>query len=111
MRFLIVFSALMALTLPAEAASKSAGFTIGIRIVGKHGVTRGHHGHSRSEKKYTWGAAVISVARAKYRHIARIEMTDDTYWFETRRRGAKYRVGISMHTGEIVDVMPNQTDN
>lgn len=111
MRTLIVFSALVVLTSPLGAAGRSAGFSVGIHIDGKHGAIHRHHGRSRAEKKYTWSAAAISVVRAKYRHIARIELADDTYWFETRRGGASYRVGVSMRTGDIVDVMSNRTNN
>ncbi|MBC8038533.1 MAG: hypothetical protein H7X89_15080 [Rhizobiales bacterium] len=87
---------------PTLAGQASASFQAGITIGGNG---------SRSTvaapvKRYTWGAAGISVNRAGFNDPRRIERSDTLYWFKAKRGGDSFRIAVSISSGAIVKVMP-----
>ena len=91
------------LTGPATAGQASAGFTAGITI-GDAG-TRATQTIVRA-KRYTWGAASISVSRAGFDEPQRMEKSGALYWFKARRGAAAFRIAVSVSSGQVVKVIP-----
>jgi hypothetical protein len=86
----------------AAAGRSSASFTVGITIGGPQKAAR----VAGSAASHTWGSAAISVGRAGYTVLRRIEKTDTLYWFAAERRGAGFAVAVSIASGRVVKVKP-----
>lgn len=83
----------------ALAEAPQSSFTVGIHI-----------GKAKPRKppkhRYTWGAAAVSLMRAGYEDLRRIEAVDEVYWFAAEKAGTKFRVAVAIATGEIAAVIP-----
>ena len=89
----------------AVAGQTSGGFTVGITITGKK-VQAASQAAPLPARQYTWGAAAVSLARAGFADPRRIEASETLYWFTAKRDGGRYRVAVSIASGEIVKVIP-----
>ena len=85
---------------PVLAGQASGSFSAGI-VIGS-----GQPTASAASSTYTWGAAAISVERAGFGNPQRVAKSDTLYWFEAERDGALFRVGVSISSGQIVEVNP-----
>ncbi len=88
--------------IPAEAGQASSSFSVGITIGGARAPARPQP--SAQALKYTWNAAAISVRRAGFEAVERLEAGAGVYWFRAERQGRRYRVAVSVTSGEIVTV-------
>jgi hypothetical protein len=73
------------------------------------GITIGNGGGrnaARPFKTYTWGAALISLNRAGFKHPTRVEKSDTLYWFKAKRGGNSFRIAVSISSGAIMRVVP-----
>jgi hypothetical protein len=93
---------LLALAAPAGAGQSSGTLTAGVIITGKARARPGVPAQARL--RYTWNAAAISVTRAGYGDVQRLSATGELYWFEARREGRRFRVAVSVRTGEIIRI-------
>ncbi|MBM3521280.1 MAG: hypothetical protein FJX63_11050 [Alphaproteobacteria bacterium] len=94
-------AAILALTsATATAGSTSAGFGIGLRMVGKNGKSQA----VTPARTYTWGAAAISVLKAGFDDPVRLAAEPGLYWFSAAREGLDYRIAVSSASGAIVRV-------
>jgi hypothetical protein len=84
----------------AEAGQASGSFQVGVTI----GAPKQQQ--HVSDATYTWGAAAISVKRAGFEELARIERSGTLYWFSATRDGVRYRIAVSVTNGAIVGINP-----
>jgi len=54
---------------------------------------------------YTWNAAAISLKRAGFKQLRRVEMLAAVYWFEARRKDASFRIAVSIASGRILKIV------
>ena len=91
----------------ALASEASTSFGVGITITGNADRTPSMVAPASSRwRQYTWGAAEVSLLRAGYSRPLRGRSTGKLYWFLAERGGTRFRVAVSMTSGEIVKVMP-----
>lgn len=99
---------LAALTLCLMASAALSGTVQGRFAVG---ITLGegdpHDKRRPPGFRYTWGAAAISVSRAGYQNVRRVEASGDVYWFTGERGGSKFLVAVTIATGRIAAVLPD----
>jgi hypothetical protein len=60
----------------------------------------------RVAKRYTWGAAAISVRAAGFANLRRLQRSETLYWFQAEREGRNYRVAVSVIGGSIKKTIP-----
>ena len=92
----------------AMAGQTSASFAVGIVIGGpqtKSAAAAAAPAPSQA-KRYTWGAATISLKSAGFADMRRISRSGRLYWFAAVRDGRAYRVAVSIATGAVVKVIP-----
>jgi len=83
----------------AIAGTSQGSFTAGV-VIGKA------KPHEPPKLRYTWGAAAVTLIRAGYMDLRRIEASGDIYWFTAERAGARFRVAVWIATGQIAAVRP-----
>ena len=81
------------------AGTSQGSFTVGI-VIGKA------KPHKPPKYHYTWGAAAVSLVRAGYGDLRRIEASGEVFWFAAERTGARFRVAVEIATGRIAAVIP-----
>ncbi len=101
-RLAMVSGVVLCLLSPATLAGQaSASFQAGVTIGGG-----GNRAIPAAPKKYTWGAAVISVNRAGFDNPQRAERSDTLYWFKAERGGDSFRIAVSIFSGKVIKVVP-----
>ncbi|MFT3987938.1 hypothetical protein [Aestuariivirga sp.] len=93
---------------PAYAGQAGANFNVGMRIVSGSAVAARAAAPKAVApvKRYTWGAAGVSVRKAGFGILVPTERADALYWFTAERNGSRYRVAVEIATGRIVKVIP-----
>jgi hypothetical protein len=61
--------------------------------------------HAPPRVTYTWGAAQISLARAGFRDIRRLERRTGNYWFSACGDSGEMRLAVSAATGKLIAIM------
>ena len=90
----------------AMAGQTSASFAVGIVIGGPQTKSAAAAPAPSQAKRYTWGAATISLKSAGFADMRRISRSGRLYWFAAVRDGRAYRVAVSIATGAVVKVIP-----
>ncbi|MBI2717191.1 MAG: hypothetical protein HYX36_00275 [Rhizobiales bacterium] len=88
--------------LAGDAAAGQASGTLNVGIVIGASQTQA----PQAPSTFTWGAAAISVEKAGFGNLQRVAKSGTLYWFEAERDGGRFRVGVSVSSGEIVEVNP-----
>lgn len=104
---LLMIGVLLFAVSEVRAGQASSSFSVGIRI-----------GPSEDESllqaqttamTYTRGAAAISVRRAGFDAPVATGRSKDLYWFTATRGGERFRVAVSIFSGQIVRVLPSRS--
>jgi len=90
----------------AMAGQTSASFAVGIVIGGPQTRSAAAPPTQSQSKRYTWGAAAISLKTAGFADMRRISRSGRLYWFAAVRDGRAYRIAVSVTTGAVVKVIP-----
>jgi hypothetical protein len=94
-------AAVPAFCLPGSASpagTSQGSFTVGI-VIGKA------KPHKPPKHRYTCGGGAVSLMRAGYGDLRRIEASGEVYWFAAERAGALFRVAVEIATGRIAAVI------
>jgi hypothetical protein len=104
------FLGLFGIAALSVAAAQVAGgsfdlsVTIGGKPKAKHAIVRSGTVPKLLRLRYTCGAAEISVMRAGYRHIERLDCVGGIYRYGAMRKGRRAIVSVAAATGRIVAV-------
>jgi hypothetical protein len=103
-RLAIICSIVLCLVPVVTTSSRANGsFQVGVTIGGAGTATVKQR---VVERTYTWGAAALSAIQAGYSNPQPLGRSQTVYWFIAERGETHLRVGVSISSGEIVDVIP-----
>lgn len=91
----------------AHAGQASSSFSVGIRIGPSEDGSLPQA--QTTAMTYTRGAAAISVRRAGFDAPVATGRSKDLYWFTATRGGERFRVAVSIFSGQIVRVLPSRS--
>jgi|GEM_PF-7003459 len=103
-----LFSAIFLLIAsPALAGQTGANFHVGMRIVSAQPAAAKAQAKSQAFiKRYTSGAAAVSVRRAGFGMLSSAQQVGAVYWFTASRSGVLYRIAVSVRDGTVVRIDP-----